>query len=474
MTRKMISGVVCSSVIGALTVATLITGQFIGYSIYKDPFVFEGALRIAEVLFLALATMIAGILIMMFLLGVIAEINEPKIGDWGENKIVSNSIKYGVAIAGMLLMAGLVTNVPVIPTGTENTSVYLGSAAVIAIPLYYVGDQWGEIDKSTVERSDNTENTDNALDAEYVKERTKKGNINATSSKLSGEIDTGDTTEQTPTESEDGETASLDEYNYQWKTETKVSFNDIGGLEDLKEDLRRDIILPLTGRREKAEELGVTAPNVIFYGPPGTGKTFTAKAVATEVGLPFAKLSGADIQSKWINESAEKVKQLFDEAKAVAGEHGGAIVFLDELDSVLKTRDGSGGNHEEDNKVVNEFLNHLEDTDEHNIVFIGATNRVDSLDEAGIRSGRIDRKIRVGKPDAEARMKIFKKKLQERPHDLSDGQLEVFAEMTAGVVAADIESIVEQAAKKVLHRNGDSITESDVTESIETIIDENK
>lgn len=473
MARNIISGVVCSSIIGVLTGATLISGQFVGYSVYEDPFILGGTLRVAEVLLLVLATMIAGILIMMFLLGVIAEIKEPKIGNWGENKIVSNSIKYGVVITGMLLLAGLVTNVPVIPTETKNVSVYLGTAAVIAIPLYYVGDQWGDIDKSTVEQSDNTESVDNSLDAEYVKERTKKGNINATSSKLSNEIDTGENTEESTGETGSDKTTGLDEYKYQWKTETDVSFNDIGGLEELKEDLRRDIILPLKGRREKAEELGVTAPNVIFYGPPGTGKTFTAKAVATEVGLPFAKLSGADIQSKWINESAEKVKQLFDEAKAVASDHGGAIVFLDELDSVLKTRDGSGGNHEEDNKVVNEFLNHLEDTDEHNIVFIGATNRVDSLDEAGIRSGRIDRKIRVGKPDTEARKKIFKKKLQERPHDVSDSQLERFAEMTTGVVAADIESIIEQAAKKVLHRNGDSITESDVTESIETVIDEN-
>jgi SpoVK/Ycf46/Vps4 family AAA+-type ATPase len=250
------------------------------------------------------------------------------------------------------------------------------------------------------------------------------------------------------------------ELEFNWQTETDVSFDDIGGMEDLKAKLRAEVIKPMENR-EKAKELGVAAPNLIFHGPPGTGKTFTAEALATELGLPFAKLSGADVQSKWINESASTVNNLFSEAKEMAVREGGAVVFLDELDSVLKARSGSGSSHEEDNKVVNEFLNHLESTKEHNIVFVGATNRLEALDDAGIRSGRIDLKIYVGKPDAEAREAILHAQLADREHEISDENIADLAAATDGAVAADLEQLVNRAAKNVLSRGGDTIYRSD-------------
>jgi SpoVK/Ycf46/Vps4 family AAA+-type ATPase len=249
---------------------------------------------------------------------------------------------------------------------------------------------------------------------------------------------------------------------FNWTTETEVDFSDIGGMSDLKAGLQTEIIKPLENP-VRAEELGVAAPNVIFHGPPGTGKTFTAEALATELGLPFAKLSGADIQSKWINESASTVNNLFSEAKKMAAREGGAVVFLDELDSVLKARSGSGSSHEEDNKVVNEFLGHLQETKDHNIVFIGATNRVDALDEAGIRSGRIDLKIEVGKPDVQAREEILRAQLADREHDIPDNGIEELAQATDGAVAADLELLINRAAKNVLTRDGDVIQWSDVT-----------
>lgn len=222
----------------------------------------------------------------------------------------------------------------------------------------------------------------------------------------------------------------------------------------------------MTERPDQAEELGVTAPNIVFHGPPGTGKTYLAKALATELGYPVAVVSGADVQSKWINESAEQVNALFTEAQQVASSEGGAVIFLDELDTVLKDRTANRG-HDEDNKVVNEFLNHLQETTDHNIIFIGATNRADALDEAGTRSGRIDKKVKIGKPDTETRAAIFAAQLSDRPVDLSAADLKTFAEQTEGLVAADIETIVETAAKEVLMTDDNEIKPKHVEKAVE-------
>jgi ATP-dependent Zn protease len=155
------------------------------------------------------------------------------------------------------------------------------------------------------------------------------------------------------------------------------------------------------------------------------------------------------------------VNDLFSEAKEMAEREGGAVVFLDELDSVLKDRSGSGSSHEEDNKVVNEFLNHLEDTKDHGIIFVGATNRLDALDDAGVRSGRIDLKIKVGKPDVEAREAILRAQLADREHDIPGDKIEELAAAADDAVAADLELLVNRAAKNVLMRDGDVIQWSD-------------
>jgi SpoVK/Ycf46/Vps4 family AAA+-type ATPase len=256
------------------------------------------------------------------------------------------------------------------------------------------------------------------------------------------------------------------ELEYNWEQDTEVSMDDVGGMHKLKEELQRDIIKPLTSKREQAEALNIPLPNVIFYGPPGTGKTYIAKALASELDLPFAELSGSDVQSKWINESATKIKTLFEEARTIADRKGGAVVFLDELDAVLKQR-GMGQSHEEDNKVVAEFLNHLQDTSEHNILFIGATNRIETLDEAGIRAGRIGKKIHIGKPDQDTREAIIRARLGDRPHALSDDHVEALAEHTGGLVAAELESILVDAARvAAFQRDDDEITWQDVQQAV--------
>lgn len=249
---------------------------------------------------------------------------------------------------------------------------------------------------------------------------------------------------------------SREEYAFNWDT-ADVSMADVGGMDEIKRELKRDIILPLTEGREKAEKLNIPLPNVLFYGPPGTGKTFLAKALATELGFPFAKLSGADVQSKWINESASKINKLFSEAKQIAAEEGGAVVFIDELDSVLKARGDAANSHAEDDKVVNEFLNQLQSTAENNVLFIGATNRLNTLDEASIRYGRVEKKLHVGKPDQEAREAILRAQLRDRPHALEDKHLKALAEATEGSVAADLEAYIVQAARNCAFERGGEV-----------------
>lgn len=246
------------------------------------------------------------------------------------------------------------------------------------------------------------------------------------------------------------------EFEYDWRLSNDVSMDDVGGMEDVKQSLHRKVIAQLKSPelRESAARLDISLPNLMLHGPPGTGKTYLAMALATEIGLPFVKVTGGDITTKWINESSSKVNTLFSEARKIAAMEGGAVVFLDEMDAVLSKRGGSG-NHRENQKVVDEFLGHLDNTTENNIFFIGATNRPDDIDPAISRAGRIDEKVEVPEPDTEARKAIFKAQLQNRPHDLTNQELDELADKTDGLVAADIEAIVDEAARILLFDGGD-------------------
>lgn len=393
--------------------------------------------------------------------------------------LVGSEVAGAGAVVGVMVFALVIVTQSVFGSVFVDTDASLLSTAIVGVPLFVQSVKKYTPDMSLIERGED----ESEYDVEYIRDKTSKldsSQPNYQSSNSSSGVDEGSgVSHNAPSDEElasrepesvngDGVQSGdvdLSSLTYAWRKETEVSFEDIGGMEELKNELNRDVIKPLTTHKEKAESLGISAPNIVFHGPPGTGKTYMAKALATELGLPFAKLSGADIQSKWINESADKVKQLFDEAEMVAGDAGGAVVFLDELDSVLKNRSGGGG-HEEDNKVVNEFLNHLEDTGENDVVFIGATNRLDSLDEAGIRSGRIDKKVHIGKPDFEARREIITKQLKNRPHDLSEEVIIDVTSDTEGCVAADLELVVKTAAKHVLGRDGETITEKDMKTAV--------
>lgn len=376
-----------------------------------------------------------------------------------------NSLAYlkPIVITGFIGIASLAAGV----TLSIGFIVILGVIAAISYLWYHV------------ELPDPSDNQP-TYDPEFVRERTARWcepssdvkarrQLRQQSKQRPAQSDSQDPTssssrdDSTSDDGPDSDAASLNlsELEYPWRTETDVSFSEVGGMTGIKQELKRDVIRPLTTHREEAEKLGISTSNIVFHGPPGTGKSYLSQAIASELGFPFTQLSGADVQSKWINESPQKIQTLFDEAKKVAADEGGAVVFLDELDSVLKSRDNRSA-HEEDSKVVNEFLNHLETTSEHNIVFIGATNRLDALDEAGIRSGRIDKKVHIGLPDRRDRTKILRAQLADRPNSLSADQLEQIAGWTQGLSAADLEQLVENAARATLGRGDDQITWIDI------------
>ncbi|WP_254809741.1 AAA family ATPase [Natronosalvus amylolyticus] len=463
-----------------ISFVAVLSGEELVHSQAASP-LFGDVLWPFSVGFAIVFTIVVSLFIHIITLGLIGAIETPELLGRTEYTITglgglvgtisAAGISAGSWVAGTDLLGGS------LPTGSGES---IFALAAVAIPFAYVFHQLYSPDLSPINTGYNDADT---LDPEVARQRTERRSDAATANAAhqqnqSMNIPSQNTEDERQKQITKNSTAqgnaddkthtagnsSLDwsEMEYRWVTETDVTFDDVGGMDDLKEEIRRDVVTPLVTNPEKAEELGVSAPNTIFHGPPGTGKTFMAKAMATELGLPFAKLSGADLQSKWINESASKVKTLFEEAMTVAEQEGGAVVFLDELDSVLKSRDGGANTHEEDKKVVNEFLNHLEETGDHNIVFIGATNRLDSLDDAGIRSGRIDKKVHIGEPDTEARSLILKAQLDNRPHTISGDEIQQAAVMTEGLVAADLELVVKEAAKYVLDRDGDEIQWTDL------------
>lgn len=277
--------------------------------------------------------------------------------------------------------------------------------------------------------------------------------------------------QQTSTsDSEDGSSAGenpLSGYTYNWQEPPELSFSDVGGMDTVKDELARGIISPLRGDTEKYEEFGVSIPNLLFHGPPGTGKTYMAEALAGELGYPYVKLSASDITSKWINESGDNINTLFTEAKELGNQYGYAVVFVDEIDALLSDR-GMEQQHSENKKVVDEFLNHLSDTGSQNTLFIGATNHFESLDTAAIRSGRIDKKIHVGLPDLEARIGVFAAQLESRPGTVPPkDKLKTLAEQLDGVSSADIEGIVDRAARRAVERGANAVELEDLMKEVE-------
>ncbi len=227
-----------------------------------------------------------------------------------------------------------------------------------------------------------------------------------------------------------------------------VKWENIGGLEDVKNLLRETIEWPLK-YPDAFTRLGIRPPTgVLLYGPPGTGKTLLAKAVANESGANFISVKGPEMLSMWVGESERHIREVFRRAKQVAP----CIIFFDEFDSIVPKRGGASDSHVTE-RVVSQLLAEMSGLEElHGVVVIAATNRPDLLDSALLRPGRLDRQILVHTPDEAARLEIFR--VHTKPMPLAeDVDISFLSKETAGFSGADIESVCMEAALSALRVN---------------------
>ncbi len=220
----------------------------------------------------------------------------------------------------------------------------------------------------------------------------------------------------------------------------EVRWEDIGGLEDVKQQLKEAIEWPMKNP-EVFEKMGIRPPKgILLYGPPGCGKTLLAKAVATESGANFIAVKGPEILSKWVGESEKAIREIFRRARQVAP----AVVFFDEIDSIAPAR---GFRHDSGvtDRIVNQLLAEMDGIQTlKNVVVIGATNRADIIDPALLRPGRFDRIIYVPPPDRKSRLEILKVHTRKVPL-AEDVDLEKLATLTEGYSGADLEALVREA-----------------------------
>ena len=241
----------------------------------------------------------------------------------------------------------------------------------------------------------------------------------------------------------------------------KVTFNDVAGLTEEKEELEEVVeFLKNPGRFIK---IGARIPKgVLLVGPPGTGKTLLAKAVAGEANVPFFSISGSDFVEMFVGVGAARVRDLFAEAK----KHSPCIVFIDEIDAVARRRgSGLGGGHDEREQTLNQMLVEMDGFGvNEGIIMIAATNRVDILDPAILRPGRFDRKVGVGRPDVKGREDILKIHCRQKPLG-DDVDLHEIARTTAGFVGADLENLMNEAAIQAARDDRAYIMKEDIYKS---------
>jgi transitional endoplasmic reticulum ATPase len=231
----------------------------------------------------------------------------------------------------------------------------------------------------------------------------------------------------------------------------KVSWDDVGGLESVKGQIKESVEWPLADAAG-FERLGVNPPaGVLLYGPPGTGKTLMAKAVANETDANFISVRGPQLLSKWVGESEKAIRQTFRKARQVSP----TVVFFDELDSLAPGRGQDAGNNVSE-RVVNQLLTELDGLEEMgSVMVIAATNRPDIIDPALIRSGRFDRLVMVGQPDESGREEILRIHTADTPL-AADVSLREIAERTEGYVGSDLATVAREAAIEALRDDSDA------------------
>ena len=249
--------------------------------------------------------------------------------------------------------------------------------------------------------------------------------------------------------------------------ETGIKFNDVAGEDEAKESLQE--IVDFLHSPKKYEEIGAKMPKgVLLVGPPGTGKTLLARAVAGEAGVPFFSIAGSEFVEMFVGMGASKVRDLFKQA----GEKAPCIVFIDEIDTIGKKRDGGanlGGNDERE-QTLNQLLTEMDGFDAtKGVVILAATNRPESLDPALTRPGRFDRRVPVELPDLKGRESILRlhaKKVKLGP----DCDFGVVARMTPGASGAELANIVNEAALCAVRHRRKAVTQFDLQEAVDTIL----
>ena len=227
-----------------------------------------------------------------------------------------------------------------------------------------------------------------------------------------------------------------------------VTWDDVGGLESLKEELQEAIEWPLK-HKDAFEHADVSPPKgILLYGPPGTGKTLIAKAVANTTESNFISIKGPELLSKWVGESEKGVREIFRKARQASP----CIIFLDEIDAIAPSRSSGTSDSHVTERIVSQILTEIDGLEElQNVVVIGATNRIDIVDSALLRPGRFDRIIEVPLPDTKGRENIFKIHTKKKPlaNDIDFAQL---IEKTQGFSGAEIEGVCSRAAITAIKR----------------------
>ncbi|MCL5988542.1 MAG: CDC48 family AAA ATPase [Candidatus Thermoplasmatota archaeon] len=245
-----------------------------------------------------------------------------------------------------------------------------------------------------------------------------------------------------------------------------VHWDDIGGMEEVKRELRESVELPLL-KPDVFKRFGIRSPKgFLLYGPPGSGKTLLAKAVANESNANFISVKGPEVLSKWVGESEKAVREIFKKAKQVAP----TIVFLDEIDSIAPKRGGYGDSGVTE-RIVNQLLTSLDGVEVlQGVVVIGATNRPDILDNALIRAGRFDKMIYIPPPDKETRMKILEVHTKNMPLE-KDVDLEKLSDITDGYVGADLENLCREAGMMAYRGDPDAtaVSQKNFTDAMKSI-----
>ena len=249
------------------------------------------------------------------------------------------------------------------------------------------------------------------------------------------------------------------------ETDVKVTFDDVAGQDEAKESLTE--IIDFLNNPAKYASIGAKLPKgALLVGPPGTGKTLIAKAVAGEAKVPFFSMSGSNFVEMFVGMGAAKVRDLFKEAE----KHAPCIIFIDEIDSIGKSRDNQMQSNDEREQTLNQLLTEMDGFDAtKGIVILGATNRPEILDKALLRPGRFDRRVIVDRPDLIGRKAILK--VHSKDVKLADDvDLDSIAKGTPGAVGADLANMINEAAIRAVKHGRDEVIQEDLEEAVEVII----